>query len=93
MVVVQALLQTGPPGQPDIGYAPDLAKYHARVKHRKETEKLPTTLPDGFPEQLQSDLVWEGDSIGEDYNWTYSLNAEEIEEIEQALQHFKGKFF
>lgn len=77
--------------QPDIGYAPDLDKYLARVKRRLETERpqLDKSLPDGFPKQLVSDLVWEGDEIGAQYQWIYELNAEEISEIEEALQHFQ----
>lgn len=78
-----------PPSQPDIGYAPDLDKYLARVQRRKETEKLESALPAGFPSQLQSKLVWDGNTIGEEYNWTYELNEAEAEEIEAALAHFK----
>jgi len=79
----------GPPGQPDIGYTPDLDKYLARVKRRKEYEKLDTSLPPGFPASLDSDLVWDGAEIQEKYNWTYELDAEELEDIENALRHFK----
>lgn len=80
-----------PPGQPDIGYTPDLDKYLARVKYRKEHEKLDTSLPPGFPAKLDSDLVWDGAEVEEKYDWTYELNAEELEDIENALRHFKCK--
>ena len=85
------VLRPGPPGQPDIDYTPNLDKYRARVKRRKETEKLEKTLPEGFPKKLQSNLVWDGNDIVSRYKWTYELNEHEIEEIEDALNHFKCK--
>ncbi|EOA90417.1 hypothetical protein ACJQWK_07660 [Exserohilum turcicum] len=84
------VLRTGPAGQPDIGYAPDLDKYLARVAHRKATEELPSQLPEGFPRKLKSELVWDGSTIGDQYNFVYEVNAEELEEIEDALKHFKS---
>jgi len=81
----------GPPGQPDIGYTPDLDKYLARVQQRLATEKLEKTLPTGFPTKLQSDLVWDAQKIESSYNWTYELNAEELEDIENGLKHFQCK--
>ncbi|KAF6527320.1 hypothetical protein HZS61_010364 [Fusarium oxysporum f. sp. conglutinans] len=44
----------------------------------------------GFPKQLNGDLVWEGDSVGQTYDWTYKLSEDQLGEIDQALQHFKG---
>lgn len=86
-----AVQVAGPVGQPDIGYTPDLDKYLARVKRRLETETLVKSLPAGYPQQLESDLVWTGDTVGENYDWTYELNAAELEDIENALVHFKCK--
>lgn len=83
------ILLSGPVGQPDIGYAPDLDKYLARVQRRQKSEKLENTLPAGFPTKLESDLVWDGNTIGEVFDWTYQLNEAEVEEIEAALSHFK----
>ncbi|KAK3381750.1 hypothetical protein B0H63DRAFT_511500 [Podospora didyma] len=80
----------GPPGQPDIGYAPDHDKYLARVKRRHETETLDKTLPDAFPEKLDSDLVWDGNTLAESYDWNYRLTEGDLEEIEAALKHFKS---
>lgn len=79
-----------PVGQPDIGYAPDHDKYLARVKRRRENEKLESSLPPGFPQRLDSDLVWDGNTLAETYDWTYRLTEEDIDEIEAALRHFKG---
>lgn len=78
-----------PPGQPDIAYPPDYAKYQARAARRVATERLPTTVPEGFPEQLQGDLVWEGDTVAETYDWTYVLSEEQLAEIDEAVKHFK----
>lgn len=78
-----------PPGQPDISYAPDYDKYQARAARRVQSENLPTTLPGGFPEQLKGDLVWEGNTLADTYNWTYVLSEDQLAEIDQAISHFK----
>ena len=83
------VIRAGPAGQPDIDYAPDLDKYLARVNRRKATEQLSNDLPDGFPKELVSDLVWDGHDIASKYNFVYELNEAELEEIEAALKHFK----
>jgi hypothetical protein len=77
--------------QPDIHYTPDLANYEARVKRRRETEILATKLPVGFPLQLTSDLVWDGASIGDSFDWNFVFTASHIDELEVALAHFKCK--
>ncbi|KAJ4268976.1 hypothetical protein NW762_003047 [Fusarium torreyae] len=79
----------GPPGQPDIEYTPSYEKYQARSARRLQEGDLPSTVPDGLPKQLTGDLVWEGDSVGKTYDWTYVLSPEQLNEIDQALQHFK----
>lgn len=80
----------GPPGQPDIAYAPDLQKYQARTARRLAGGDLPKTLPEGFPSELQGDLVWEGETLAETYDWTYVLSDDQLDEIEGALRYFKG---
>ncbi|KAI1344191.1 TfdA family taurine catabolism dioxygenase TauD [Xylariaceae sp. FL0016] len=79
-----------PSGQPDIDYAPNYDKWQARIKRRTETEDLPKVLPAGFPSQLKGNLVWEGDSIANTYDWTYVLNDAQLAEIDGAVSHFKG---
>lgn len=79
-----------PPGQPDIAYHPDWDKYQARAARRLRSETLPKTLPGGFPTQLEGKLVWDGETIAKEYDWTYVLSAQQLEEIDQALAHFKG---
>ncbi|RSL64755.1 hypothetical protein CEP54_004520 [Fusarium duplospermum] len=87
---VQAPLTTGPPGQPDIGYTPNLDKYLARVKRRQETEKFETSLPEGFPKELVSDLVWDGKDLAAKYDWNYHLTEADIEEIDEAVKNFRS---
>lgn len=81
---------SGPPGQPDITYQPNLDNYLARIKRRTETEDLPNTLPPGFPKQLNSKLVWDGRALAETWDWNYQLTEQDLAEIEAALQHFKS---
>jgi hypothetical protein len=77
------------PAQPDIGYTPDYDKYIARVQRRRASEKLSQSLPPGFPQKLESDLVWDNTDIAARYNWNYQLTGPDLDEIEKALQHFK----
>ncbi|KAM7222993.1 hypothetical protein V8F06_001549 [Rhypophila decipiens] len=84
-----SILPSGPSGQPDIGYTPDHSKYLARVKFRRENEKLETTLPPGFLSRLDSGLAWDGNTLSEEYDWNYHLTPEDLKEVDSALQYFK----
>ncbi|EMD66904.1 hypothetical protein COCSADRAFT_168163 [Bipolaris sorokiniana ND90Pr] len=64
--------------------------YLARVALQNATEELSNQIPDGFPHELNSDLVWNGSDITEKYNFVYEINAEELQEIEDALEYFKS---
>ena len=78
--------------QPGLSYKPDFDQYQARTRFRLQTEPLQKkTLPEGFPKQLVSDLVWEGEGLADKYDWTYVLAPEQIRELEDALEHFKGE--
>lgn len=77
-------------GQPDIHYVPDYQKFLQRGTRRQETEYLKNDLPDEFPCELLADSVWDGRDVGKKFDWTYKLDACEIEEIDHALAHFKG---
>lgn len=78
-----------PPRQPDINYAPDYDKWQARAARRVAAGGLPSKVPEGFPEQLTGDLVWEGETVADTYDWTYVLSPEQLAEIDAALAHFK----
>jgi hypothetical protein len=80
----------GPLGQPDIGYTPNPETYRARVERRLAKENLSRTLPDGFPQQLKSELVWDGATVSAEYEWSYQLTEQDLEEVHQALEHFRG---
>ena len=76
--------------KPDIDYKPDFEKYQARKKARLQNESLgQISLPPGFPQQIVSDLVWEGEELIEKYDWTYVLSQSEVAELEEALRYFK----
>lgn len=78
-----------PPGQPDIDYAPDHGNWQARANRRLAEGNLPTKVPEGFPEQLTGDGVWDGATLAETYEWTYVLNEGQLAEIDRAVAHFK----
>ena len=84
-------LTPGPPGQPDISYAPNLEKYKARTARRLAAGGLETSVPEGFPTEIKGDFVWEGDKLEEAYNWTYEFNEDQLSEIDDALKHFKSE--
>ncbi|KAL3474393.1 hypothetical protein BJX99DRAFT_271707 [Aspergillus californicus] len=78
-----------PPQQPDIDYAPDYNKWQARAAARLASGGLPSKVPEGFPEHLEGDLVWEGATLAQSYDWTYVFSPEQLSEIEGALGYFK----
>ncbi|KAL8377695.1 hypothetical protein RB595_008402 [Gaeumannomyces hyphopodioides] len=87
---VQTPAAPRPPGQPDITYAPDIVKYQQRTARRLRDEVLSKELPEGFPAELEGDLVWEGETLVETYDWTYVLSPEQLAEIDAAVKHFKS---
>ncbi|KAF8831830.1 hypothetical protein HHX47_DHR1001300 [Lentinula edodes] len=78
--------------QPDISYHPDEVKYKQRTARRlSENPNLPKSqLPSGFPSRVEGPIVWEGkDWISED-QWVFHLSPAHLQEIDDALAHFKG---
>ncbi|KAK2462467.1 hypothetical protein APHAL10511_005437 [Amanita phalloides] len=78
------------PQQPDIEYRFDEDKYKARTARRlaEDPELLNSPLPEGFPQQVESSLVWEGKDFKDEKEWVYELNAEQLKEIDDAVKHF-----
>lgn len=78
--------------QPDIEYHPDEAKYHARVARllAENPDRINVPLPDGFPQQVEGPIVWEGKDWMSEDQWVYKFSAAELEEINNALIHFKS---
>ena len=49
-------------------------------------------VPDGFPQRLESTLVWTGKEIAEDQSsWKMELTKDEIAGIDAALSSFEGE--
>lgn len=80
--------------QPDIEYHPDEAKYRARTAQRfaKNPDLANVSLPDGFPKEVKGPIVWEGKDWTSEEQWVYNLNDAELEEISNALTHFKSLY-
>lgn len=80
------------PKQPDIEYHPDEVKYRARVARllAGNPDRANVSLPDGFPKQVIGPIVWEGKDWTSEDQWVYQLSPAELEEIDDALNHFKS---
>ncbi|KAF8954538.1 hypothetical protein BDZ97DRAFT_461915 [Flammula alnicola] len=80
------------PKQPDIAYHPDEVKWKARTARRlaEDPTLLQTPLPEGFPQKLDSPLVWEGKDWKNPSEWEYTLSADHLKEIDDAVHHFNG---
>lgn len=78
--------------QPDIQYHPDQAKFQARTARRlaENPNLAQTSLPAGFPLKVEGPIVWEGKDWTSEDQWVYKLSAAELQEINDALAHFKG---
>ena len=87
------LIMSGPPGQPDITYHPDRAKWEARTAKRlaEDPSLLETPLPAGFPKQVKSPMAWEGKDWVDESQWVYSLSQTELHEIDEAMKAFKSR--
>lgn len=79
-------------GQPDISYKPDREKWSKRTAQRlaEDPTLLSTPLPSGFPQKLDSPLVWEGKDWKNESQWVYNLSAVELKEIDEAVHYFHG---
>ena len=79
--------------QPDIEYHPDETKFRARTARRlAEDPSLPSTaLPTGYPQKVKGPIVWEGKDWQSEDQWVYNLTPSELQEIDDALVHFKGR--
>lgn len=77
---------------PDISYIPDREKWLKRTAKRLADDPtlLSTPLPEGFPQKLESPLVWEGKDYKDDSQWVYDLSPAELKEIDEAVHHFHG---
>ena len=87
----------GPPGyarsQPDISYHPDREKWQKRTAQRLSEEPNLTSvpLPKGFPNKVDSPLVWEGKDWKNEAQCVFTLTREHLQEIDDAVKHFRGE--
>ncbi|CAO1612576.1 unnamed protein product [Parajaminaea phylloscopi] len=79
-----------PGQQPDIEYHPNPAKYQARAARRAQEADLPKSIPAGLPREFKGPMVWEGASIAQEYDWTFVLSPQHLDELESALAHFRS---
>ncbi|KIM38282.1 hypothetical protein M413DRAFT_448017 [Hebeloma cylindrosporum] len=83
---------TRPPSQSDITYHPDREKWQQRTTQRLSDDPSLTSvpLPEGFPNQIHSPLVWEGKDWKNEAQWVFTLTPEHLVEIDDAVKHFHG---
>lgn len=73
----------------DIGWVPELAKFHQRTSLRNRDILRNAQVPKGWPKAVLHPLAWTGSELKpEDY--AYDLSAVDINEIKTALSHFKS---
>ncbi|KAJ5711149.1 hypothetical protein N7488_005305, partial [Penicillium malachiteum] len=78
-----------------IPYIPDRVKYDTQ-QALAQNSISEARLPEGFPAQLSSEMVWDASSIHldehgfvDDDRCILNLSRENLKEIDDALQHFK----
>lgn len=76
---------------PDIDWVPSFKNYMARVDRLSKSQHArTTTLPSGFPTNIKAHRAWVGHDFAEKKSYIYVLSNTEVNEIEEALVHFKG---
>ncbi|KAK0636572.1 hypothetical protein B0T17DRAFT_596036 [Bombardia bombarda] len=83
------------PGQdilrPDIEWFPSYKVYKDRVeKLRQLHPNRPTTLPQGWPAQIDAERVWSGSDFKSEDDYVFHFSSEDVAEIELALAFFKS---
>ncbi|OJJ84992.1 TauD/TfdA family dioxygenase [Aspergillus glaucus CBS 516.65] len=80
-----------------LSYYPNSEESAARTSYRLQNEELPKTLPDRFPAQLNSKMVWDRESLSIDEHESndgtdcvLALDEEQLAEIDAAVKHFEA---
>lgn len=80
-----------------LSYYPSREEFAARTSHRLQNEQIQDSLPNGFPAQLNSKLVWDRGSFSIDEHESndgtdcvLALDEEQLAEIDAAVKHFEG---
>jgi len=77
------------PSQPDINYYPDIVKYQKRTERRLQIEDLDRVLRLGLPQKIDCAAAWDRSIQERPESWLYYLDADDVEEIDQALASFQ----
>lgn len=77
------------PNQPDVNYYPDFVKYQKRTERRLQNEDLESVLQLGLPQKIDCAAAWDRSIEERPESWLYYLDAEDVEEIDQALARFQ----
>jgi hypothetical protein len=77
--------------QPDIDYYPDIVKYQKRTERRLQSDDLETVLRDGLPPRIDCPAAWGPSTAETPELWLHHLDADDIQEINQALARFQGR--
>jgi hypothetical protein len=77
---------------PDIEWNPSYEKFVARVSRLAQLPiERPTRVPIGFPDVVIEPWVWTGEDLrGSEDEYILELSASDVDEIEDALRHFKS---
>jgi len=77
--------------RPNIEWLPNVQTYLERVQRLKSAKlERPTSVPAGWPEQLSTKRVWSGSDFANSEEFIMHLNEDDVKEIEDALEFFKG---
>lgn len=77
--------------RPEISWIPSLKVFKERVeKLRALYPNRRTTLPPGWPTQVNAARAWAGSDFESEDDYVLHLSAEDVAEIEAGLAHFKG---
>ena len=78
--------------RPEIGYLPDEQNFQERAARLAAQGDLSadSSRPAGFPERMEGPRVWSGKDLGDEDSYAVHLTPSDIEEVEAALESFKG---
>lgn len=79
----------------EIPYYPNREQYEAGSRCCLQKTYVEGSLPYGFPEKMDSNMVWEGRDItlthtGEEIPYLVILDHSQLEEIDEALKYFQS---
>ena len=87
--IIDTVLETAP--GPDIQWHPSFETYEARVETLANLNiKRPVTVPNGFPEVVESQRTWSGADFADESSYILWLCESEVFEVERALSFFKS---